>query len=166
MIKRVLRLTGPDSFVRFLKLRFPVRLSDGIDREQAIEYLTNQIATASKGAIDAKKATQAVLEREATLHTGIGSGLAIPHARIAGIRKPMIVVGISEEGIDFDAPDGIPARVVVLLLAPSSANTLLLQIYADIAKTFANDTALKRIIEAKTATEFVAALKVSRQENR
>jgi mannitol/fructose-specific phosphotransferase system IIA component (Ntr-type) len=107
-----------------------------------------------------------VLDREATMHTGLGHGLAVPHARIEGIRKPMIAVGISEEGIDFDAPDGLAANVVVLLLAPASSNTLLLQIYADIAKTFAHESAVQRIVEAKTSTEFIAALKMSKHEGR
>lgn len=164
LIKRVLKLKGAESFIRYLKIKKPLRLAETVDRDEAIRSLVAQIAAASKGSVDVAKATQAVLDREATMHTGIGHGLAIPHARIDGIQKPMIAIGVSESGIDFDAPDGIPSSVIVLLLAPSSYTTLLLQLYADIAKTFAHETVLKRIVEARNPTEFIAALKMSRRE--
>ncbi len=164
LLKRILKLEETHSFTRYLKVRNPFRFKKDIGRDEAIGVLVEEIGAASKGSIDTAQATKAVLDREATLHTGIGRGLAIPHARIEGISKPMIAVGISEEGIDFDAPDGIAANVVVLLLAPASSNMLLLQIYADIAKTFANESAVKRIVAAETSTQFIAALKISKHE--
>jgi Kef-type K+ transport system membrane component KefB/mannitol/fructose-specific phosphotransferase system IIA component (Ntr-type) len=165
-IKRILNLERAHSFIRYLKVRNPFRFKNGVTRDEAIALLVSEIGIACKGSINAALATRAVLDREATMHTGLGHGLAVPHARIEGIRKPMIAVGISEEGIDFDAPDGLAANVVVLLLAPASSNTLLLQIYADIAKTFAHESAVQRIVEAKTSTEFIAALKMSKHEGR
>ena len=58
------------------------------------------------------------LAREAVLSTGIGNGVAMPHTRLEGLRSPLVVVGLSKGGIDFDAPDGHPAHVILMILTP------------------------------------------------
>ena len=57
-------------------------------------------------------------ERERLASTGIGSGVAIPHGRIATLDSLRAAVAISPEGIPFDAIDGAPVRIVVGVLAP------------------------------------------------
>src|SRR5262249_3860147 len=50
-----------------------------------------------------------VLEREMVAPTGLGDDVAIPHAPVEGLKKPVVALGLSPNGIDFDAPDGRPA---------------------------------------------------------
>lgn len=100
-------------------------------------------------------------ERERLSATGIGNGVALPHARVPGLARPMVVVGMSDSGIDFDAPDGQHAQVVFLLLTPQEDPTAQLDLSANIAELFRRPKTLRHIQRAETYTEFLAALKTA-----
>jgi len=87
-------------------------------RNKAISELVESLA--SEGAIPAKsvqEAVKAVLARESQATTGIGKGVALPHAKLKGIKKPIGTIGRSSEGIDFAALDSKPVYSVILLLS-------------------------------------------------
>jgi len=87
-------------------------------RDQAISELVEALAAA--GAITKKnipEITKAVLKRESQATTGIGKGVALPHAKLKGIKKPIGTIGRSSEGIDFSALDSKPVHSVILLLS-------------------------------------------------
>ncbi|MBI1929277.1 PTS sugar transporter subunit IIA, partial [Candidatus Poribacteria bacterium] len=86
-------------------------------------------------------------------------GVAVPHARIDGLADPVVAVGLSKEGIDFDAPDGVPAKIVFLLLTPLHDDGAQLEILADIAKIFNETATLEKSIQVSTYTEFLAFFK-------
>ena len=86
--------------------------------EGAIRELARALAgTGSIPEGSFQRAVEAVMAREAQATTGIGDGVAFPHARVEGITKPVGAIGRSEEGIDFDSLDARPVHVVVLLLS-------------------------------------------------
>ncbi|MFP4356219.1 MAG: PTS sugar transporter subunit IIA [Phycisphaerae bacterium] len=87
-------------------------------RDEAIAKLVEALAEA--GAIpkkDVQDVTKAVLARESQATTGIGKGVALPHAKLKGIKKPIGTIGCSSEGIDFSALDSKPVYSVILLLS-------------------------------------------------
>jgi mannitol/fructose-specific phosphotransferase system IIA component (Ntr-type) len=98
-------------------------------------------------------------ERERLAATGIGNGVALPHARVPNLAQPMVVVGVSEAGVDFDAPDGRLAHVILLLLTPEENPTAQLDLSADIAEIFRDPHSLEHVLRAQSYTEFLAALK-------
>ena len=61
-----------------------------------------------------------LLEREERGSTGLGKGVAVPHARIKGLKKGLAVVGRASGGIDFRAVDGEPVYALVMLVSPES----------------------------------------------
>jgi PTS system nitrogen regulatory IIA component len=77
------------------------------DRSAAIRELTEAVCKGSGLGFDSTLA--AVLNREEIMPTGIGNGVAIPHARVEGLAAP--IVGACRAGIDFDAPTGSRAPV-------------------------------------------------------
>lgn len=91
--------------------------------------------------------------------TGIGNGVAIPHARIEGLHSPVLVLGLSAAGIDFDAPDGEPSHVIILILSPNNDDGVQLQILADIARTFSSPAARREFLKVNTYTELLATLR-------
>lgn len=96
---------------------------------------------------------RALVEREQLHSTGIGDGIALPHAReaLAGVvDQPVIVFGRHPQGIPFRAVDGIPARLFFLLVAPSV--TLHLAILARISRLL-RDAALRRDLLALAQPE-------------
>lgn len=126
-------------------------------RQEAIRELVG--LAGPQGGLDVAAVESLAWQRECVAATGVGHGLAIPHARIAGLSEPVIVVGMSEPGIDFDAPDGMPAHVVFLLLTPHEDPDVQLHLSAGIARMFRQPDALPRLTRAETYTEFLAALK-------
>ena len=97
---------------------------EGRTRDDVIVELVESLAAA--GAISkqkVKEVTKAILAREARATTGIGKGVALPHAKLKGIRKPTGTIGCSAEGIDFASLDSKPVYSVILLLSsPDNAD--------------------------------------------
>ena len=87
---------------------------------EAIEQLVGSLG-AELGDLGAR-ATRAVVEREAIAPTGLGDEVAVPHAVIAGLARPMLALGFAPTGVDFNAADGAPAKLVFLLLMPPRAH--------------------------------------------
>lgn len=88
------------------------------DRDGAIEEIVASLADA--GAIPKKyqkEIVQAVLDRESQATTGIGKGVALPHAKLKYIKKAVGTIGRSSQGIDFAALDSKPVYSVILLLS-------------------------------------------------
>ena len=69
--------------------------------------------------IDKAAVLDAVLMREQTRSTGIGSGIAIPHGKCKGVKDLVMALGITGEPVDFESIDGKPVRIVVLLVSPT-----------------------------------------------
>jgi mannitol/fructose-specific phosphotransferase system IIA component (Ntr-type) len=114
---------------------------------------------AEQARIDVGSIEALAWEREQTAATGIGNGVAIPHARLTDVHEPLVAVGISQGGVDFDAPDGQLAHVIFLVVTPRSQPAAQLELSADIAHTFRERRCLERVLRAANFTEFLAALK-------
>lgn len=116
--------------------------------------------------LDASVVEAAVWNREEALSTGIGNGVALPHARIEGLRESLVAVGVSAKGIDFDAPDGKLANVIFLILTPGSDPGAQLEIASEIARLFRDQQMSDRVLATNSFTDFLALLcaPVSRNE--
>jgi mannitol/fructose-specific phosphotransferase system IIA component (Ntr-type) len=66
----------------------------------------------------ADQVVSSLTAREAVLSTGIGAGIAVPHAICAGLAGPCLIIGISPSGVEFQAIDGQPVNVFFVLLSP------------------------------------------------
>jgi mannitol/fructose-specific phosphotransferase system IIA component (Ntr-type) len=113
-----------------------------------------------------RRARDAVLERELVAPTGLGDDVAIPHAAVAGLERPLLALGRSPEGIDFDAPDGRPARFVFLLLIPPKAYEEEVRILASIARATYDAQARKELAGASGIEEVVRVLARSAKRTR
>jgi Kef-type K+ transport system membrane component KefB/mannitol/fructose-specific phosphotransferase system IIA component (Ntr-type) len=102
-----------------------------------------------------------VWKRELLLSTGLEHGLAIPHARLDGIAAPIVAVGVSETGLDFNSFDGHMARVVFLILTPESEHQAQLDLLADIARIFANPARVDRAVLCESPEALVALVRAA-----
>src|ERR1700733_762604 len=96
-----------------------------------------------------------VSERERVLPSGWGGGLAVPHARIDGLARPLVVVAKSA-GIDFDARDGKPARLIIMILTGDNQSQH--DLLGDASELFSRKEAVDQAINASSFLELVAAL--------
>lgn len=85
-------------------------------RRQALQMMADLLAKNS--GIEARAAFEAVLMRERLSGTGMGEGVAIPHAAVKGVTRPIGVFARLETPQDFDALDGRPADLVFMLISP------------------------------------------------
>jgi Kef-type K+ transport system membrane component KefB/mannitol/fructose-specific phosphotransferase system IIA component len=113
-----------------------------------------------------RSARSAVIERELVAPTGLGDEVAIPHAAVDGLARPLLALGRAPRGIDFDAPDGRPARIVFLLLFPPKAYEDELRILASIARATNDARARDELIAATGLEEVTRVLTHSAKRTR
>jgi nitrogen PTS system EIIA component len=89
--------------------------------------------------VDAGAAFRVLRDRESLGSTGIGDGVAIPHGKLAGLERIMLVVGRSPSGVDFDALDHKPCHIFFMVLAPEQVAGMHLRILASITRLLKND---------------------------
>jgi len=92
----------------------------GKTKNEIIEELVN-LTSRSKLVKDKDEVLKAVLEREKLVTTGVGYGVAFPHAKTKAIKGIVIAFGRSKTGIDFDAMDKKPVHLFFLIAAPEDA---------------------------------------------
>jgi nitrogen PTS system EIIA component len=100
---------------------FKAVLSDlkAMNKADAFRTLIKSLVVAGEIAIeDEAGIVDALLQRERLGSTGIGRGVAVPHAKHPSVSRLIGVVARSQEGIDFDSQDGEPVHRLVLLLSP------------------------------------------------
>jgi Kef-type K+ transport system membrane component KefB/mannitol/fructose-specific phosphotransferase system IIA component len=160
LMRRVLARKRPRQFQQFLPARGFVARLKARERREAIGELC--LALGETGAVDARAVSAAVWQREQLAPTGLGNVLAVPHARIAGLKAPLLAIGLSSEGVDFDAPDGQGARLIFLILSPLEDDGAQLELLSDLAKMFGKADARARALAVRTHTEFLALVQSER----
>jgi len=91
-----------------------------------------------------------LMQREATLTTGMQDGIALPHAKTSGITRIMCAVGVHKHGVNFNSLDGKPAHIFVMILAPEGNPSEYLQLMALISRLLSNRRKRALILAAKT----------------
>ena len=118
------------------------------NKEEAIEKFINSLE--KTGTIKEPNALKdALLEREKLGTTGIGQGIAMPHARSSAIKDLTVAFFRSEKGIDFKSMDSEPVHLVFLLLAPVTAGGPYLKLLAKISRLLRGDDFRTALMEAK-----------------
>jgi Kef-type K+ transport system membrane component KefB len=116
-------------------------------------------ATSEEAGLDAGTVEASVWAREEALSTGIGNGVALPHARIDGLQESLVVVGISDTGIDFDAPDDKLANLIFLILTPGDDTGAQLELASEIAGFFRDQRLVDLALRTIHFSDFLALLK-------
>jgi len=98
-------------------------------------------------------ALQAVLAREQTRSTGIGSGIAIPHGKCNAVKELIMAVGIARPPIDFDSVDGKPVSIVILLLSPIDQTGPHIQALAKISRLMLDEQFRNKLQKAASPDE-------------
>ncbi|MHC4551670.1 MAG: PTS sugar transporter subunit IIA [Planctomycetota bacterium] len=123
------------------------------NKEDAIEELVNCLA--DNGLLsDRGDALEAVIAREQTRSTGIGSGIAIPHGKCAAAKELVMAVGIAADPIEFDSIDNKPVTIIILLVSPPDQTGPHIQALARISRLML-DEQFKSQLEKATAPEDV-----------
>lgn len=112
------------------------------DKAEVLSFLVARLAEQCPE-IDADEALKVFQEREKLGSTGIGDGVAIPHGKLAGMPRPLVLFARSRQGVPFDSLDGKPCHLIFLVAAPEGGAGLHLRILAHISR-LARDPAMYR----------------------
>ncbi len=108
---------------------------------------------------DSEAVKKALVEREKSMSTGIGKGVAIPHCTSARVEDIIIVLALCENGIDFDAIDNLPVKIAILLLVPKNKLTQHIKTLANIARIMNNDVIREELLAQRTADTVLRTIK-------
>lgn len=130
---------------------------EGTRKDEVIEELVELLVSACN-VCDADTIYQAVMNREREGSTGLEKGIAIPHAKCDAVERLSIVIGISKDGIDFDAQDGKPTNLFFLMIAPPTESGPHVQAIAKIVKMIKVENFRKKLVSAKTPQEVIEVI--------
>lgn len=92
-----------------------------------------------------------VLAREAMGSTGLGGGVALPHSKIKGLTEPLLLLAVSQKGVEFNSLDGQPIHVFVMILTPDDGGNLShLWLLARLGGLFKSGEAVGELLEVNT----------------
>ena len=128
------------------------------DKRQAISELVAALAAA--GRIESAAVVEkALLEREELANTGIGDGVAVPHALMAEVPETVMAIGRSARGIDFGAPDRKPAHLVFLMVGPAGREHTHLILLSRLARLVRDADFRSALLRAGTVQEMVSVFR-------
>lgn len=129
-------------------------------KKKAIEYLACELCKTYAIACN-KEVIDIFLKREKLKSTGLGKGLAVPHAVIDGLKGLCLVFGRSQEGIPWESADGLPVKFIFLLAAPKNRNQEYLSALGQISRVIVRKEVREILCKAKDPREIINAVKKS-----
>jgi Kef-type K+ transport system membrane component KefB/mannitol/fructose-specific phosphotransferase system IIA component len=127
------------------------------ERYEAIDELARCTTLVNRN-LRTDEVRAAVRTREETVGTGAGRGIALPHARLEQLARPLVVLGISREGIDWNAVDNQPAHLVFLILTSTEDAGTQLDILSRISRGFADEETRAALLHSQSRAEIWSRL--------
>ncbi len=107
-----------------------------------------------------------LFEREKSMSTGIGKGVAIPHCSCPYVDDVVMIMALSKKGINFDSIDNMPVHIAILLVVPKDKISQHIKTLANIAKLMSDDALREALSNAKDAQDIIKILKEYAQKGK
>ncbi|PQD96631.1 PTS fructose transporter subunit IIABC [Pradoshia eiseniae] len=133
------------------------------NKQEVIEELVNKLDTAGRLS-DREGYKQAIIEREQQSTTGIGEGIAIPHAKSGAVKEAALCFGRSKDGIDYESLDGQPAKLFFMIAAPEGANDTHLDTLSKLSSMLMYDDFRQALLNAGSADEVLSIIDAKQTE--
>jgi PTS system fructose-specific IIC component len=137
-----------------------------LSQNNKIEFLTQMahFLISMNGLSGADEVAAKILERESEMSTGIGYGIAIPHARISGIDRLYMVAARSTEGLDFNAIDEQPVFLVFMMISPANTSIEHTQILSSLSRIMSYEEVRTKLLKAEDSEQFLDV--ITKSENK
>ena len=120
------------------------------DKEGALKEMVGVIAKSAELS-DSDKIHEAILEREGLLSTGFGLGLAIPHAKLDGVKDFVVGLGLHVEGLEYESLDDKPVHILTMIIGPNSRQEEYLRVLARVTAFLKENR--EKLLECETPDE-------------
>lgn len=127
-------------------------------RDQALKAMISEIQKAGK-LKDAPIFFEALIERERIVSTGIGMGVAIPHAKLDGYDEFFIAIGILSKGVEWNSLDAAPVRLIFMVGGPDDKQTEYLQILSSLTMAIKDENTRKKMLTRNTPEAIIELFK-------
>jgi len=108
--------------------------------------------------LDPAAVKEAVLEREAMMSTGVGKGLALPHAKTSAVQDMVAVLATTASPVDFGSLDNEPVEIVFMLLGRLDSKSLHVRILSRVSRLMNREEVRRKILLAQTSEDVLAIL--------
>jgi PTS system nitrogen regulatory IIA component len=126
------------------------------DKTRLLQELSARAAASLR--LDPDQLCEALFAREALGSTGVGGGVAIPHARVAGVKKPIGILACTKRPVAFEAIDNQPVDIVFLLLLPADPDPEHLHALASVARALRAPDLVQRLRRARDSSAAYSCL--------
>lgn len=123
-------------------------------KTEVIDELVNKLYDAGR-LNDKEEYKKAILKREEEFSTGVGDGVAIPHAKTSAVKLPSLAFGYSKEGIDYDSLDGQPAHIFFMIAGQDNADNEHLETLSRLSVMLMNEDFKRKIPTIKTEEDLL-----------
>ncbi|MBE5921995.1 MAG: PTS fructose transporter subunit IIC [Lachnospiraceae bacterium] len=125
------------------------------NKNEALDFAIDLMVRSGRIAdVEDYKKTVYLREEEST--TGIGEGIAIPHGKCAGVKKPGLAAMVVKKGVDFDSLDGEPVTLLFLIAAPNTKDNIHLDVLSKLSILLMDEDFTQKLRNAKNVDEFLA----------
>jgi fructose-specific phosphotransferase system IIA component len=132
-------------------------------KNEAIEELVDVLCQAYR-LKDRATILNAILDREAKASTGIGMGLAVPHAKTSAVRSLHVAFGLSREGIDFESTDGEKSHLFFIMVSPKDRTGPHIQALAGISRLIKHEDVRTGLLACHEEKEFLSFVEESEKK--
>ncbi|PSP75988.1 PTS fructose transporter subunit IIA [Halobacteriales archaeon QS_3_64_16] len=127
-------------------------------KDDAISFLLDLVVENDR-VDDRERALEALRERERETTTGVGKGIAIPHAQTGAVSEPSVAFCRSEAGLDFDSMDEQPAHLIFEILVPEGGSDDHLEILSSLSRSLMHDDVREGLYDAESPEEVQGVLR-------
>lgn len=127
------------------------------EKEEAFEELIEQLVSADPS-LDRAKLLNAIMEREALMSTGIKPGIAVPHGKTDSVKGCIGAIGISKNGVEYDALDGNPVHIIFMLLSATTDSEYHLRVLSRLAQIIDTPAVYSELMEQTAADQVYSLL--------
>ena len=141
--------------LKYLNNKLIIVENGPVDKKEIIEKLVELIYKNTKKVSNKELFLEKIFERENMGTTGIGKGIAVPHARCEEVTDVVMAIAVVKSGVEFNTLDDEKAKVILLVGAPKNKNNEYLDLLASISKSFRNSEFRGNVICANSEDELV-----------
>lgn len=127
-------------------------------KEEILKKMASLIVKNSVQTVQENELVENIMAREKIASTGIGLGIAIPHARIEGGEKITMSISLLKNPIHFDSIDGEPVKLIIMVTAPMEKGKEYLEMIATLMRAFKNQDYLKRVLNSTSSLDLKKSL--------
>lgn len=124
------------------------------NKDELLSYII-QLAERSGKIADIESASKAVFDRERIMSTGVGKGIALPHAKTNSVADSVGALIILNSPIDFEALDGKPVNIIFLLMGRESNVGNHLRLLSKVSRLLNNDAFRSKLLKSETSDEVI-----------